>query len=96
MKGVLMSYSLGINSLLSYKYSSDNKYAREYYNACKELETAQYQVNNCDDPSKLNALMNKRDYWKQKVPDITMKARKEENRLESSNSNEQHKINYLA
>lgn len=91
-----MSYTLGINSLLNYKYSSDNKYAQEYYNACKELATAQYQVSNCDDPNKLKALLDKRDYLKKKVPEITMKARKEENRLESSNDNEQHKINYLA
>ncbi len=91
-----MSNSLGINSLLSYNYSSKNKYAQEYYKACEELKNAQYQVNNCNDSGKMKILLDKQDYWKQKVPDITMKARKEENRLESLNDNEQHKINYWA
>lgn len=36
-----MLYTLGISFAPSFKYSADNKYAREYYNACKELKTVQ-------------------------------------------------------
>ena len=96
MKGGLMSYTLGINSFPSFKYSADNKYAREYYNACKELENAQYKVNNCDDSKKMEALLDKKEYWEKKIPDITAKVKKEEAKLESNNNNGQHQINYLA
>ena len=91
-----MSYTLGINQFPSFKFSANNKYIREYYNACKEFENAQYNVNNCDDPNKLRISLEKQEYWKNKVPEIAMKAKKEENKLESSNENKQHKINYLA
>lgn len=96
MKGGLMSYTLGINLVPSFKYSNNNQYAREYYNTCQELKGVHYQIQNCHDCSKLEALLKKRDFLEKKTSNTLNKVEKEENRIGSSNNNEQHKINYLA
>ena len=93
-----MSHTLGISFIPSFKYSA-NKYAQEYYNACKELRTVQYGIDNCSDAKDLKALLDKKEYLEEhKLPNLTNKVEKEQTRLELFNNNDtgQHKINYLA
>lgn len=93
----------GINQVQSFSFSPCNKYAQEYYNAYRQFANAKYKLENSEPNSKseYKALENNFNYWKKKVPQITMKANGEEHKLEFQQQNGQNnvlgnKINYMA
>lgn len=97
-----MSY-MGLNQVQSFNFSPENKYASEYYKAYRQFVDAKYKLNNTEPSSPADAkkLKERFEYWEKKTPKIAMKARAEENKLESQGVNEQNgvlgqKLNYLA
>lgn len=97
-----MSY-ISVNQVQSFKFSPENKYASEYFNACQQLSDAKYKLTNTEprSPEEAKALIKRFDYWDKKTPKIAMKAKAEENKLEAQGVDEQNgvlgkKLNYLA
>ena len=96
-----MSY-LNINSVQSFNFSPENKYAQEYYNAHRQLVEARYKLTNTEPDSKAKeeALKKKFEYWNKKTEQISALAKKEETKLETQNEEQNNilgqKINYLA
>lgn len=94
--------NFGINQVHSFSFSPNNMYAQEYYNAYRQLNNAKYKLENSnpDSKSEQKTLEKNFDYWNKKVPQISMKAKQEENRLESQQQDANNvlgnKIDYMA
>ena len=79
-----------------YKYSPDNIYARNYYNACTEFDRIrnkviayEQQTDDRESPA-YRAMMAKFDYWNKKVPETSNIAGKEEEKLTAQKEQEKN------
>ena len=98
-----MSYGLNINPTLNFMHSPQNKYLREYQNACKEAVDLNYKVKNNKTFSaeKQKNLAKELEYLKKQLPSIEKLVKEEEKKLAMLNNNKQdkgvgNKINYMA
>ncbi len=97
-----MSY-FSVNQVQSFNFSPENKYSQEYFNAYRQLVDAKYKLTNTEpsSPAEAKKLKERFDYWDKKTPQIAMKAKAEEKKIETQGNNEQNgalgqKLNYLA
>ena len=76
-----------VDSCRVFTYSPNNKYAQDYYNACKHFDDIRNKVIAFEhanyDRSSVNykKMMEEFKYWDAKVPELSNKAGREEDRL---------------